>query len=54
VLPRGRNFGPKRKRAEKNSVGPENLGPNFTQIYPKRAEKVANFIEIFIKNTKVS
>jgi hypothetical protein len=35
------------KRAEKNCVGPGNLGPNFWQIYQKRAEKGPNFFVVW-------
>jgi hypothetical protein len=42
VLPRGRNFG--RKIQKGPCVGPgKYLGPNFLQIYQKRAEKGPNF-----------
>jgi hypothetical protein len=44
VLPRGRNFGRKTQKGPKKIVwGRENLGPNFWQIFQKRAEKGPNF-----------
>jgi hypothetical protein len=48
VLPRGRNFSRKTQKGPKKIVwGRENLGPNFSQIYQKRAEKVPNFFVVW-------
>jgi hypothetical protein len=44
---RGQNFGRKTQKGPKKIVrGRENLGPNFWQMYQKRAEKVPNFFVV--------
>jgi hypothetical protein len=54
VLPRGRNFGRKAQKGPKKIVcGRENLGPNFWQIYQKRAEKGPNFFVVWFYSKTV-